>query len=102
MSKRCFSIKKLDKLRELYDTGEYTKSELAILFKCSITTISLWIPKKSIYRENKIHNMYKKKIEECKKCGGDLHSHLRCRFCTILLHNEQCSCEKKYENNQIR
>lgn len=87
---RSLTNQQLEKLRVLYQTGQYTKISLADKFNCSITTIALWIP---IDDTERMKKFYLKKPEQvCKQCGVTYKEHKRCKICTILLHNKDCDC----------
>lgn len=94
---RSLSDKEVIEVREFYTSGLYTKKELAEMYKCSPTTIALWLPEKSEYREIKIHSqtfIYYEK-GKCRLCEKSLKNHLRCSLCTILLHDKLCNHDKK-------
>lgn len=88
---RCLTEKQVSEVRELYKSGLYNKKELSEMYGCSQTTIALWLPEESQYREWKIH-IRRERITICSKCGVSILAHPRCKECTILLHNIECDC----------
>lgn len=93
MSNRSLTEKDLEEVRYLYAHERYTKLRLSQIYNCSITTIALWLPKRSKYRTLKLKSNSKRDIMVCYKCGEDIKNHKRCPLCTILLHNNTCSCK---------
>lgn len=98
MSNRSLNDEQIKRIRFLYTEYHLTKTELAKRFNCSITTIALWLPIESKYRDFKL-NFNKKHKNICKKCNEPIKTHKKCKYCTILLHDNQCDCYEKYENN---
>lgn len=92
MSKRSLTDEEVERIRDLFYTEKYTKTELANKFHCTITTIALWLPIEEEVRLNKFHSN-KKHEPLCKRCGKQLKTHLRCALCTRLLHNNDKCCE---------
>lgn len=91
---RSLNEKQIQEIRELFNSGLYTKSELARMYDCSQTTIALWLPEISIYREYKL-TIRNKKPTNCYKCGELLETHRTCKWCTILLHDKPCICDEE-------
>lgn len=86
-----FSNEEITEMRTLYESGEYTKKDLSKIYSCSQTTIALWLPKVSEYRDKKLHNNRFSKAC-CVKCKESFTTHKRCELCTILLHDKPCDC----------
>ena len=88
---RSLSDNQIVELRELYKTNSFSKKQLSVHFKCSPTTIALWLPEDNKAREDKF-TYKRKKQTNCHKCNKLLKGHERCKRCTILLHGEKCFC----------
>lgn len=84
--KRIFDEEQLRTLHVLYETGEYNKTQLADKYKCSITTICLWLNPNEEVRENKFRSRVTRVSCECGKCYT---KHKRCRICKIHTHSEE-------------
>lgn len=85
MSQRTFTDDEVSTIRELYNTRNYTKSEIARLYECSVTTVCLWLNPDEQVRISKFQ--IRRKKNTC-LCGQKLKKHVRCKVCGLLIHNK--------------
>lgn len=83
---RIFDDDKLEELKELYQTGLYTKTQLAVKYGCSVTTICLWLNPDEAVREAK----FKSRVTQnyC-DCGRHYETHGKCAICKVNTHSER-------------
>jgi hypothetical protein len=91
---KSLTDKQVLEIRELYQSGLYTKKQLSEMYNCSQTTIALWLPEISVYREYKF-SLRTQRPKNCYKCGELLETHKTCKWCTILLHDKPCICDEE-------
>lgn len=89
---RSLTDKQVIEIRELFNSGLYSKKQLAEMYNCSQTTIALWLPVYSEYREVKIH-IKRIKPKNCVKCDLPYEGHKRCIECTAYIHTIHDECE---------
>ncbi len=82
---RIFDDKKLAELETLFKTGQYTKTQLAGKYKCSVTTVCLWLNPNEEARTKKFQS--RKTRTKC-DCGERYTTHKKCRICRTLTHSE--------------
>lgn len=82
--RRVLSEEQVVEMRLKYKTEKITKTRLAEIYHCSVTTIALWLPKNDKLRREKFSP---KAPTHCYKCHEKLLGHERCTNCEILLHN---------------
>lgn len=83
---RIFDDSTLVELRDLYSTGEYTKTSLAQKYQCSVTTICLWIDKNGQARAEKFKS---RPLERFCDCGKLNTGHRKCQCCRKKLHTRE-------------
>ena len=81
---RIFDNDQLIRLKQLFETGEYTKTDLARMFHCSVTTVCLWLNPDPKVREDKFRSRATRTHCDCGRlCKG----HAKCKICGIQMHS---------------
>lgn len=80
---RIFDDERLEELKELYQTGLFTKTQLAVKYGCSVTTICLWLSPDEAVREAKFKSRITKTVCDC---GKHLDTHKKCAICKVNMH----------------
>jgi len=91
--KRVLDDAALEQVKVLYSLGA-SKTDIAIRFKCSITTIATWLETPEVRKK-----IFNKRVhsDTCKKCLEKLNKHTKCPYCGILIHDIPCDCPTRYK-----